>query len=437
MIVRRLMVVSALLLILTGCNPVKTAKGTSVATSYVTVKGTQFFRNGKPYNYIGTNYWFGVLLASEKYGNRERLQQELDELKANGMVNLRVLVGAEGGDQDYTVRPALQPEQGEYDDAVLEGLDYLLVELGKRDMTAVLYLNNNWEWSGGMAKYLQWNGYGDVPNPNIPPNTWPQFMEYTPQFYSCAPCKEAFLNHIRYILSKTNRYSGIKYTEDPAIMAWQVANEPRVFTDAVEDDFVSWITGVVDLIDELDSNHLISTGSEGKASSNNNIAIYKRAHNNPKIDYLTMHTWPKNWGWYDPENEKTSTLYAIDQTLSYIDEHMAVATELNKPIVLEEFGFPRKEESLDKAASIEYRNVFYTAVFNKLVHSIEEGKPFVALNFWGYGGLGKNNPENGKWNLGDDFTTDPPMEPQGLNSVFSTDISTLYLIHLFNKEIEK
>ncbi len=84
-------------------------------------------------------------------------EKELDELKANGITNLRILVGAEGGKQDFTVTPALQTEQGKYDEALLDGLDFLISEMGKRNMDAVLYLNNNWEWSGGMAQYLEWN----------------------------------------------------------------------------------------------------------------------------------------------------------------------------------------------------------------------------------------------------------------------------------------
>ena len=48
-----------------------------------------------------------------------------------------------------------QPEPGVYNDEVLAGLDYLMMELGKRDMTAVLYFNNAWEWSGGYTQYVE------------------------------------------------------------------------------------------------------------------------------------------------------------------------------------------------------------------------------------------------------------------------------------------
>ncbi|AXG72916.1 beta-mannanase [Flavobacterium arcticum] len=403
----------------------------------ITVKGTEFYKGDKPYRYIGTNYWYGSLLGAKEGGNRERLTEELDIMKANGIDNLRIMVGAESGKQDYTVTPALQPEQGEYDNNLLDGLDYLLNEMRKRDMHAVLYLTNNWEWSGGMAQYLEWNGKGKLPNPNIAPNTWPQFMEYTKQFHSCEPCIEAFNNHIKFILGRSNAYNNVKYTKDNTIMAWQVANEPRVFTADNEEKFTKWLTGVVNLIDSLDSYHLISTGSEGKAGSADDIAIFERTHNNPKIDYLTMHTWPKNWGWYDHNNAESTLPVAIDNALEYINNHITLAEKMNKPIVLEEFGLPRTGESLDRQSFTKERDTFYKAIFDRLEQSAAHKEAFAAVNFWGFAGTGKNDPNNGKWDKGEDYTTDPPQEPQGLNSVFASDTSTLTMIKEYNITLNK
>ena len=405
------------------------------AQNFIKVNNNHFIKNGKPYYFIGTNYWYGGMLAS-KNGNRERLKKELDELKSLGITNLRVMATAEGGDQDYTVIPATQPTQGKYNQDLLEGLDFFLNELKKRDMDAILYLTNNWEWSGGMAKYLEWNGYGKVPNPNLKPNTWPQFMSYTAQFHQCEPCKNSFLEHIKFMLNRKNSVNGIPYKQDKTIMAWEVANEPRIWNIENEKAFTNWLNEVASTIKSIDKNHLLTTGSEGKAGSNDDIAAFERTHNNPNIDYLTMHIWPKNWGWYNINDEKNSTEVAIKKTNDYIDEHIKVAQNLKKPLVLEEFGFPREKESLNKKASVENRDHYYEFVFEKMKTSIKAGLPFSALNFWGYGGLGKNNPENGKWNLGDDYTTDPPQEPQGLNSVFSTDKTTLDLIKKYNNQLK-
>lgn len=406
------------------------------AQDFIRIKENHFIKNEKKYNYIGANYWYGGMLGA-KNGNRERLIKELDELKALGITNLRVMASAEGGDQDYTVIPATQPSQGKYNQELLEGLDFFLNELRKRNMDAVLYLTNNWEWSGGMAKYLEWNGYGTVPNPNLGPYSWPEFMTYTAQFHSCEPCKKDFLNHVKYMLNRKNTVNGIPYTDDKTIMAWEVANEPRIWNIENENAFTNWLNEVVETIKTIDKNHLVTTGSEGRAGSNDDIVAFERTHNNPNIDYLTMHIWPKNWTWYNVNDEKNSTEIAINKTEAYIDEHIIVAQKLKKPLVLEEFGFPREKESLDKNSSVDNRNRYYEFIFEKMKTSIQKGLPFNGLNFWGYGGLGKNNPNNGKWNLGNDFTADPPQEPQGLNSVFSTDKSTLSLIKKYNKWFNK
>lgn len=403
----------------------------------ITVKGTQFYKGDKPYSYIGTNYWYGSLLASKKVGDRKRLLRELDLMKKNGIDNLRILVGGDGGKYDFTVRPALQYEQGKYDDDLLDGLDFLIAEMGKRNMYAVLFLTNNWEWSGGMSQYLEWNGKGAIPVPAIAPNTWPQFMAYTEQFHSCEPCMEGLNNHVKYIVGRTNTYTKRKYTEDNTIMAWQVGNEPRLFTVENEAKFTVWLNNIVNLIDNLDKYHLISTGSEGLNSSNDDIGIFERTHLNPNIDYLTMHIWPKNWNWFKADNAEKTLSTTLENTGIYIDKHIKVAQDLKRPIIIEEFGLPRENESLVNGTSVANRDVFYNYIFNRVAESVANKSVLQAANFWGFGGEGKPVTTDGKWNPGDPLTTDPPQEPQGLNSVFSSDKSTLELVKKYNLELKK
>ncbi|WP_299152959.1 cellulase family glycosylhydrolase [uncultured Christiangramia sp.] len=399
----------------------------------VTVKDGKFLKGNKPYYFVGANYWYGPLIAANNIGDRERLIKELDLMDSLGIDNLRILVGAEGGNEDFQVKPALQPEQGKYNQDLLNGLDFLLAEMAKREMYAVLYLNNNWIWSGGMSAYLNWNGYGEVANPFLEKYSWPDYFEYTQQFHTCKPCREAFKDHIRFIVGRTNAYNGKKYTEDNTIMSWQVANEPRIFTEEDREPFKDWLNEVVSILEELDPYTLISTGAEGKASYLQEIETYKILHENPDIDYLTMHMWPKNWQWYSPENEVETLKTSIGNAKEYIQEHIKVAEDLNKPIVISEFGFPRAKESLSPEASVKNRNDFYEALFLELKQSFENKGVLAGVNFWGFGGFAKTNPITGKWEKGDDFSADPPQEPQGLNTVFSSDKSTLQIIKKYNK----
>ena len=402
----------------------------------ITVKGTQFFKGDKPYAYIGTNYWYGSLLASKKVGDRKRLLRELDLMQKNGIDNLRILVGGDGGKYDFTVRPALQYEQGKYDTDLLDGLDFLISEMSKRNMYAVLYLTNNWEWSGGMSQYLEWNGHGPIPIPAIPPNTWPQYMSYTEQFHSCVACMEALEKHVKFIIGRTNTYTHKKYTDDNTIMAWQVGNEPRTFTAENETKFTVWINNIVNLIDSLDKNHLVSTGSEGRNSSNDDMETFERTHKNPNIDYLTMHIWPKNWNWFKADDAEKTLPTTLENAGKYIDLHITVANNLKRPIIIEEFGLPRENESLLNGSSTTNRDLFYNYIFSRVLESNKNNGPLQAANFWGFGGEGKAVTPDGKWNPGDPLTTDPPQEPQGLNSVFSSDKSTLEIVKEYNLKLK-
>lgn len=402
----------------------------------ITVRNKQFFKGDTPYYFVGANYWYGPLIAARNIGDRERLIKELDLMEEIGIDNLRILAGAEGDGQDSRVYPALQYEQGKYNEDLLDGLDFLLAEMRKREMYAILYLNNNWIWSGGMSQYLTWNGYGEVPNPFLEKYSWNEYMNYTKQFHSCDPCMEAFYDHVRFLMDRTNTYTGMKYTDDHTIMSWQVANEPRVLVSPDhEEAFSKWLNTTVDLIESLDSVHLISTGAEGKASYLLDIDMYERLHKNENIDYLTMHMWPKNWGWYNIDREQETTVESIVKAIDYMNEHVEVANRLNRPIVMSEFGFPRERESLSPEASIENRNTFYKAIFNSILESKADHGVLAGLNFWGFAGYAKTDPNDGKWKHGDDFSADPPQEPQGLNSVFASDTTTLKLIRDANSKL--
>ena len=108
-------------------------------------------RIGLVYRYVGANFWYGAILASEgRGGDRARLARELDLLQSIGVDNLRVLVGGDGEENVPShIMPVLQTSPGVYNDTILDGLDYLMAELERRGMKAVLFLNNAWEWSGG------------------------------------------------------------------------------------------------------------------------------------------------------------------------------------------------------------------------------------------------------------------------------------------------
>ena len=405
---------------------------------FVTVKDGMFLTGDDPYYYIGVNYWYGAIIASEgEYGDRERLIRELDHLRKIGVNNLRILAGAEGPDgEPFRVTPALQLAPGEYNEALLDGLDFLLAEMKKRGQYAILYLTNSWDWSGGYAQYLNWNSYGPIPYPSVPPNTWPQFITYAAQFHGCDKCREQYADHVKFMLGRTNAYTGMKYTEDETIMTWEIGNEPRAFSNENIPAFEKWISEVAALIKSLDPNHLVTTGTEGRHGCEQSMEVFERIHSDPNIDYLTMHIWPKNWGWLNIKDIGSTIDASIEKTNLYMQDHITVAERLNKPLVLEEFGLPRDHHGYSPDESTVYRDRYYRNAFDQLLDQARTGGVLAGVNIWTYSGEGRPVKDQIYWKAGDDYLGDPPVEEQGLNSVFDTD-STIDLIAGYNRKLKE
>lgn len=407
--------------------------------SFVRVEDGQFVCEDYPSHYVGTNFWYGAILGSEGVGgDRARLEAELDTLKSLGMTNLRVLVGGDGPDGIPTrVSPTLQKEPGVYNDTIFRGLDYLLAEMAERGMKAVLYINNSWEWSGGYGMYLEWAGAGKA---LIPAEAgYGPFMESVSHFVTNEKAKELFYNHVRHVVSRTNTVTGKPYKDDPAIFSWQIGNEPRCFrSDSLgQAAFVDFMWTTAALIKSLDPNHLVSSGSEGKHGCETSIELFERVHSCPDIDYMNIHIWPYNWSWVRENTLDTNLPIAIENTDKYIDEHIAVAEKYGKPVVLEEFGFPRDGFQFAQGSPTTSRDAYYKHVFGRIEESAKEGGLFAGLNFWGWGGLAGQSETNLYWQPGDDYCGDPAQEQQGLNSVYACDESTVAIIKTATEAIAK
>ena len=151
-----------------------------------------------------------------------------------------------------------------------------------------------------------------------------------------------------------------------------------------------------------------------------------KLHTDPNVDYLTLHIWPVNWGWASRENPDEKIGNACVRTNDYIDRHLALWQRIKKPMVIEEFGFPREGNSCDLTRNTISRDSLYATVFARILQSAHQQSPLAGCNFWGWGGSGR--PASEVWSKGDDFLCDPPHEPQGWYSVFDCDTTTMQLI---------
>ena len=406
---------------------------TGAPSPFVRRDGQRFVLNARTYRFAGTNIWYGAYLgAATPYGNKDRLRKELDTLAALGVTNLRILAASELSPLKNSLTTTFRTKTT-YNEDLLGGLDFLLAEMGKREMKAVLYLNNFWEWSGGMVTYQYWTNGGHYIDLNDPAHPWPQFADFSAQFYASPKAIALYLNYVGDLIARTNTITGTTYRDDPAIMAWELANEPRVGGSAAYvlphlPAYYAWISHTAKFIKARDRNHLVTTGSEGLKGCLELPKVVAKTHAIPEIDYMTFHLWPLNWSWIDPKDLARTYERAEVQARDYVGQHIAIARELNKPVVAEEFGFPR-DAGYAPGSSTVFRDRFTAMMCDAVLASAQQGGPFAGTNFWAWGGAGRAQHDDYHMRPGDtSYVGDPPQEPQGANSVFDNDRATLEIL---------
>lgn len=399
-----------------------------------------FHVQGQPYRYVGTNMWYGAYLGSILgAGGPPRLRRELDRLAGMGVRNVRVLGASEKSPLIGSVTPTFHNRTGGINEELARGLDLLLAEFGKRNMRAVIYLNNFWEWSGGMMTYASWFNGGNYINANDPKHPWPAFADRAAEFYALPKAVGAYHAYVRALVGRTNSVTGQRYVDDPAIMAWQLANEPRPGASAATLHrtmplFQRWIRSTARIIKEIDPNHLVSTGSEGLMGCVRSEACVTESASSADIDYLTMHIWPQNFGWIDPADLGGTQAAGEQKTAEYIAVHVAMAKRIGKPLVIEEFGYPRDNGGYLPGSPTTYRDRYY----EKVMAAVAQEPTLAGLNFWAWNGEGRAQHADHRFQAGDTaFLGDPPHEPQGWYGVFDQDEGTIGIVTKYSRMLER
>ena len=316
-----------------------------------TVKGTRFVKDGKPLFISGINYWAGPTLARD--GNQpgwDQVRRDLDGIQAAGLNMIRTCVATEGPDSEpYRIVPTIQPAMGQYDPAGIGGVMRFSEELQKRGLYAIYMLNNFWQWSGGFAQYLSWAGAGAIPYPPpTPGGSWDRFQHFAGGFYNNQKAVAAYNAFINFLVPKL--------AGNPMII-WELANEPRGMKSVGA--YHKWIDATARMIKSLAPSQLVTTGSEGQTAS----PVYAGMnvvddHQSAAIDFICFHMWAANWGWVNKDNLAKGTPRALEKAKKYINEHATAAAKVGKPILLEEFGFPRDGGSYDPASPVTLRDQY-------------------------------------------------------------------------------
>jgi len=434
----------ALPLIAAGCGrlPARPAGTRKTTGDFVAIRNGRFELRSRPYFYIGTNLWYGCYLSDPALpGGRQRMVRELDRLQSLGVTNIRLLAGSETSPLAGAIPRGITRAPRDWDEDLLCGLDFCLAEMARRNMRGILFLSNYWQWSGSFAQYVRWITGETIPDPDRPEmarGDWAGFMRFSARLYTTPAANDLYRGYISHLIQRRNTLNGRVYRDDPTIMTWELANEPRPGTDDASDAnvqvFCQWVDETARFIHVQDPNHLVCTGSEGIWGCLKKPDVFVKAHQTPAIDYVTVHMWLKNWGWLkDPQLGPDYEAAAV-RAREHVEQHTVLATDtLHKPLVLEEFGLPRDHEKYEPDSPTTARDDYFGRMFNQVAESCRAGRALQGANFWTWGGEGRVNA--GKPDSAGVLTGDPPCEPQGLNSVFDTDTGTLAVITQANKKL--
>jgi len=282
-----------------------------------------------------------------------------------------------------------------------------------------------------MMTYLSYVNGGKYLNMNDPAHPWPEFANFNAQFYGNERAMGLYRDWIRTVVGRTNAVTGTRYADDPTIMAWQLSNEPRPSGDmghANLPQFYAWVRSSAQLIKSLAPRQLVSTGSEGLKGGLERADIVLAEHAVPEVDYLTVHIWPNNWDWVKQTDLANTAARGEALTDKYIADHIALAKQLDKPMVIEEFGYPRDGGSNDPAVATTYKDRFYGRIYTAALRNMTEGGPIVGTNFWAWNGEARAAHPDYRFKDGDkQYMGDPPHEPQGWYGIFTGD-TTIRLV---------
>ena len=320
--------------------------------------------------------------------------------------------------------PAIQTAPGQYDPAGVAGVLRFAEELQKRGLYGVFMLGNFWQWSGGFGQYLAWAGQGPIPYPPPMPNgSWDRFQKSNGTFYKNAKAMELYDNYVKFLVPQLK--------SNPTVI-WELANEPRGMSNVPA--FHAWIDRTARLIKSLAPGQLCTTGSEGLAGTSQHAGVdLVKDHASAAIDFICFHMWAENWNWVHGDSIPAGYPKALDLAKKYVAKHAELASKVGKPLLLEEFGFPRDGGSFDPASPTTFRDQYFQEVY-ALVASLIPTSPMAGIMPWAWGGAARPPRPGEFWKPGDPFIGDPPHEKQGWYSIYDKD-TTLKLIAEWSPKI--
>lgn len=301
------------------------------ATPFVGTAGTSFTVDGRPFFVTGVNNHYLT------FASQGEVTRVLDDAAAMGANVVRVILQPVIGSRDGSVptvwnwrNPAADASNlgvGQADllywdvekhaMAVDDGpdgmqkIDFLIAEAGERHLKLIIAFLDFWDYTGGAQQMRAWYGSTDK-------STF---------FFSDPRTKRDYKTWVEHVVRRVNPLTGLAYRDDPTIMAWELMNEGNARPESLRLD---WTAEMSAYVKSLDPNHLVSSGHANVEPKLADLTI-------PTLDFGTWHGYPLYYGLSVRQFDKTIT------------EFCQIAGRVQKPVLLEEFGYARSNKDSAEA----------------------------------------------------------------------------------------
>lgn len=297
--------------------------------AFVRTQGTRFVLGGRPFRFVGANV--SVMYRDE---DRALMPETLRQASLAGIRVVRVWAFGEGGPKDIgpvadlADWPRTHPFRwapGEWNEEALVHLDKVIAEAERNQLLVKLCLTNWWRDTGGVTQYLRWAGIMDAADETFPFGINP---ERAMLFYTNEETRRLYREHLEKLATRRNTVTGRLYRDDPTIFGWELMNEAQAVTSRWAERR-AWIAEMSAYLKSLDPNHIITPGDWGYRTAAERRE-WLADHRLPQIDYCDVHNYPKDDG-----NSFVESPKALQE---FVDNRVAAAVSLNKPLVFGEFG---------------------------------------------------------------------------------------------------
>jgi mannan endo-1,4-beta-mannosidase len=311
-----------------------------MATSFVRREGGDLLLDGRRFRAVGANLYYLQQLYTYALQGQENIRFGQEASRAlDGVLCADIPVVRAWAFNDGSDTSAIRSAPGRYNELGLRGLDRAVAESKARGLRVILTLVNNHDPYGGLAQYARWAG---------------KRAEDRDDFFGDPVMMGYWKDYVATLAARVNIFTGVAYRDEPAILAWEIANELRCRACRNSTRLADTVRDLARFAKRALPNHLIGDGGEGfddvpslyPGLSNrypvggDEGAAFHQLLAVEELDLVSYHMYPSSW-----------MLNPTRDVIIWIDSHQTLARMAGKVAYLGEFGHDPPADRRDEVVA--------------------------------------------------------------------------------------